>query len=206
MKIVCISDTHGFHDQVKIPNGDMLLIAGDITKGTIPSTKKFNEWLGTLPHQYKVMIAGNHDWIFQKNKEKIPELITNAIYLEETDIEIEGLKIWGSPWTPWFLNWAFNIPPGYESDYWKNIPSNTDILITHGPPRGILDYVPKDHEHAGCKELLKKVFEIKPKIHVFGHLHSNHGIKEENETKFINATICNEDYKPINEPIIIEAP
>lgn len=205
MKLVTISDTHGLHHNVKIPEGDTLIIAGDITRGTEKSAFEFNEWLGELPHKHKIMIAGNHDWFFEKHPEKISKIITNAIYLNESGYEIDGIKFWGSPWTPWFFDWAFNIPPGKESEYWEKIPDKIDVLITHGPPYNILDYVPRDKKHVGCKALLKRIKEIKPKYHIFGHIHDPYGMEEHDGTVFINTSICDESYNAsYRQPWVVE--
>lgn len=205
MKIVTISDTHQKHINLKIPDGDMLIVAGDITEGIyFLGADRFNAWLGTLPHKYKIVIAGNHDFYFQDQPDRVKEILSNAIYLNESGITIEGIKIWGSPWTKWFYDWAFNIPIGTDADYWKKVPDDTDILITHGPPYGILDTTKLRNEPAGCKELLKTVERIKPKLHVFGHIHESYGTYTNKETTFINTSICNEKYEPINKPIVYE--
>jgi Icc-related predicted phosphoesterase len=203
MKIVCLSDTHGA--QIEVPDGDMLLHAGDISKRGKPSEiAEFNTWLRKLPHKYKVIIAGNHDFIFEDDPVTAQSLITNAVYLNDNGIEIDGLKIWGSPISPWFHDWAFNRRRGEDiRKHWDLIPANTDILITHGPPHGMLDLTVKG-TRVGCEELLLAVERIKPKIHLFGHIHEDYGIKEVAGTTFINASIMNLAYFPVNEPIIID--
>ncbi|MCU0389773.1 MAG: metallophosphatase domain-containing protein [Thermoflexibacter sp.] len=205
MKIVCISDTHGLHEQVSIPEGDILLHAGDISKrGKEHEVVNFNHWLATLPHPHKVMIAGNHDFIFEQNPTLAQSLITNAIYLNDSMIEINGLKIWGSPISPWFHDWAFNRKRGNEiKKHWDLIPAEIDILITHGPPFGILDYTASGRT-VGCEELAKTIIKIKPKIHLFGHIHESYGIVEVNQTTFINASILDLNYKVVNQAVVIE--
>jgi Icc-related predicted phosphoesterase len=205
MKIVCISDTHGLHEQVSIPEGDILLHAGDISKrGKEHEVVNFNHWLATLPHPHKVIIAGNHDFIFEQNPTLAQSLITNAIYLNDSMIEINGLKIWGSPISPWFHDWAFNRKRGNEiKKHWDLIPAEIDILITHGPPLGILDYTASGRT-VGCEELAKTIIKIKPKIHLFGHIHESYGIVEVNQTTFINASILDLNYKVVNQAVVIE--
>jgi Icc-related predicted phosphoesterase len=183
MKIFAISDTHGRHEQVQIPEGtDMLIHAGDFSNIKSPSFNHnevidFLMWLQQQPVKYKVIIAGNHDTSIESR------LITKKdfkdkgiIYLEHESIEIEGIKIFGSPYTPEFHNWAFNRARNKLGQIWELIPDDTDILITHGPPKGILDSAERNnnnHEHAGCSALLKKVLKIQPKYMISGHIHDN---------------------------------
>jgi len=207
MKIVCISDTHNLHHHVaRIPDGDLLIHAGDITKsGDLEDLKSFNSWLGELPHKYKVCIAGNHDFCFENFSEQSRNLITNAHYLQDEEIVIEGLKIYGSPWQPWFFDWAFNLRRGEAlSKKWNKIPNDTDILVTHGPPHGILDKV-MSGEKVGCEELLARLDALAQlKLHVFGHIHEASGESEFKQIKMINASTCTLSYKPINPAIVVE--
>ncbi|MEY4541891.1 MAG: hypothetical protein RLZZ306_3648 [Bacteroidota bacterium] len=193
MKIICISDTHNHHKDLKIPDGDILIHAGDMTcVGGIDELKEFNEWLETLPHRHKIVIAGNHDLYLESVPSLANLLITNAIYLNDSGIEIEGLKIWGSPISPNYQDWAFNRERGEAiRKHWEMIPKDTDILITHCPPFGILDFNDRG-KHQGCQDLLEIVEQkIKPRLHVFGHLHDAHGQVKIDETLFVNASIVN---------------
>jgi Icc-related predicted phosphoesterase len=193
MKIICISDTHNLHKDLKIPDGDILIHAGDMTcVGGIDEIKEFNQWLGTLPHRHKIVIAGNHDLYLDYVPSSANLFITNAIYLNDSGIEIEGLKIWGSPISPNYQDWAFNRERGEEiRKHWEMIPEDTDILITHCPPFGILDFNDKG-KHEGCQDLLEIVHQkIKPRLHIFGHLHDAHGQVKIGETIFVNASIVN---------------
>ncbi|MDJ1502389.1 metallophosphatase domain-containing protein [Xanthocytophaga agilis] len=205
MRIVCISDTHGAHSEIAIPDGDLLIHAGDISKrGKEPEIIDFNDWLSTLPHRHKVIVAGNHDFLFERNAKRAESLLTHAVYLRNTDVKIEGLTIWGSPITPWFFDWAFNRQRGADiRRYWDRIPINTDILVTHGPPRGILDKTDRG-DTVGCDDLLEAVWKVKPKLHLFGHIHEAYGQIEVDNMQFINASIMNLNYKPVNDPIIID--
>ena len=148
MKIVCISDSHGKHKKIKnIPSGDVLIHAGDMTsEGEIETIGSFNKWLGELPHRHKIVIAGNHDWSFDNGQRFLArEMITNATYLEDSEITIDGVKFYGSPWTPEYGEWAFNIPRGEAlASKWSMIPDDVNVLITHGPPKKILDRGPDD--------------------------------------------------------------
>jgi Icc-related predicted phosphoesterase len=214
MKIVCLSDTHNFNGQIEVPDGDVLIHAGDATiRGTEFEVEEFLSWFSALPHRYKIFVAGNHDWLYE-TENPVARLLTANFkirYLQDSSTEIEGLKIYGSPWQPRFFDWAFNLNRGAElAEKWQKIPGDTDILITHGPPNGILDEVPKKYwtENAGCEELRRRVEEIskfgKLKLHVFGHIHCGYGQTENFGVKFVNASICDESYEPTQRPIVLE--
>ena len=143
MKIVAISDTHGLHTQVKVPDGDILIHTGDVSsQGKEFEIILFLNWFRDLPHKHKVFIAGNHDFYFERTpvsdvNKIIPD---NVIYLNDSGVTVEGIRIWGSPIQPWFYDWAFNRQRGAEiKKHWDLIPENTDILMTHGPAFGIHD-------------------------------------------------------------------
>lgn len=205
LKVVCWSDTHNHHQQIKVPDGDILIHAGDLTsRGTLDSITRFNEHLATLPHRHKVVIAGNHDFGFERQPEAARALITNAIYLEDEEVELEGIRIYGSPWQPWFYNWAFNLQRGEEiRAKWDLIPEGIDILVTHGPPYGYLDRTDSG-EAVGCQDLLEVVNKIRPKYHIFGHIHEAYGTDSNGVTTFINASSCTLQYKPTQPPIAFD--
>ncbi len=189
MRIVCISDTHGWHDRADVPEGDVLVHAGDITRhGSLKDVEDFDRWLGALPHEHKIVICGNHDWCFQETPAEARARLTNATYLEDSGCEIEGLKFYGSPWTPWFSDWAFMLPRGSElAAKWAQIPNELAVLITHGPSEGILDRN-RIGECCGCRDLLYRVLEVKPRLHVFGHIHEAAGRADIAGTIFLNAS------------------
>lgn len=205
MRIVAISDTHTYHKAVTIPDGDVFIHAGDFTSiGRVHEVTAFNTWLGKLPHKYKIVCAGNHDALFETQSSLARSLLTNAIYLQDDLVELEGIKFYGSPYTPTFCNWYFMRNRGEDiKKVWDKIPTNLDVLITHGPPYGIQDWTLQG-KHVGCEELRVAVDRIKPKYHVFGHIHLCHGIYDFSGTTFINASICTESYEPINSPIVFE--
>ncbi|XZF13737.1 metallophosphatase domain-containing protein [Chitinophagaceae bacterium MMS25-I14] len=207
MKIVAISDTHGKHKKVLLPEGDMLIHAGDISgKGRQWEIVEFLKWFARQPHPHKIFIAGNHDFFFEQApwKEIKPLIPDNVHYLKDNGITIEGMNIWGSPITPWFYDWAFNRQPGADiQKHWNLIPQNTDILITHGPVYNILDRTTSD-KNAGCPDLLEKVMEIQPQMHITGHIHEAYGCEYINGTRFINASILDEHYLVKNAPVVIE--
>lgn len=213
-RIVCISDTHNSHDWINVPAGDILIHAGDATnRGSEREAEEFLIWYSALPHRHKIFVAGNHDW-FYENDNRRARLLTahyNITYLQDSSAEIENLKIYGSPWQPRFYDWAFNLKRGAEmAEKWRMIPPDTEILITHGPPNGILDEVPRPFgiENTGCEELRKRIEEIaatgKLKLHVFGHIHCGYGTAENFGVKFINAANCDEDYNPTQLPVVFD--
>lgn len=212
-RIIVISDTHGYHRDIDIPWGDVLIHCGDVTgHNYIEEVEDFNYWLGNLPHKYKIVIAGNHDGCLEKiGYEASSIYLSNAIYLENNgttiNIKDKKYKIWGSPITPTFMDWYFMADRGERiKKYWDNMPNNLDILITHGPAHGILDEVRPAWKrgHLGCEELTKAINIVKPKFHLFGHIHDGYSIKKNNNTLFVNASTCNEDYEPINSPVVID--
>jgi Icc-related predicted phosphoesterase len=202
MKFVLVSDTHAFHDNLYIPGGDVLIHAGDLTHmGELNDVVAFNDFLGTLPHSHKIVIAGNHDFCFERIPGEAIPLLTNATYLQDSAVTIDGVKFYGSPWQPWFGDWAFNRHRGsHIREKWELIPGDTDVLITHGPPFGYLDKTYHER-HVGCRDLMATITRLKPKLHVFGHIHEAYGIAQNQHTTFVNASICNLDYDPANRPV-----
>lgn len=156
----------------------------------------FNRWLGHQPFKHRIVCAGNHDRFFENVPAPARELLTNATYLENTGIKLDGVSFWGSPYTPEFLNWAFMYQRGSGARYWNLIPENLDVLVTHGPPWGGLDQTIPGEAHLGCAELLDAVTRKKPRVHVFGHIHGGAGTFESEPTRFINAAYLNEGYRP----------
>jgi Icc-related predicted phosphoesterase len=216
-RITFISDTHTKHDKLDgfLTGGDILIHAGDLTgRGYITEIENFMKWYDKINnYDTKVFIAGNHDFGFQDENEKLRGLLTGyktIDYLED-ELMMVGedydnmIKIWGTPWQPEFHNWAFNLPRGDKlKEKWDMIPLNTDILITHGPPFGKLDYVKYPNQNVGCEELMKRVEEIKPKIHVFGHIHEGYGYVFDGNTHFINAAVLNGRYEYRNKPVTVD--
>jgi len=226
MRLVCISDTHQLHCDVHLPHGDVLVCAGDFcSRGTLAEADFFAQWLVTRPHKYKVVVAGNHDMCFENPKlraaaEGLFEE-EGVHYLRDSGIEIEGVKFYGSPWQPEFYDWAFNLSRlGPElRDFWDRIPSDTNVLVTHGPPHGILDETPSKFnprfrkrkgplENVGCELLRSRVDQLSQlgnlKAHIFGHIHYSHGTVFKDGVQYINAACCTEQYKPLNVPRVFE--
>jgi len=219
MRLVCIADTHNLQSnkkkRPKIPEGDVLIFAGDICKLGysfknrddlhLEQIERFNTFLGKQPHEHKIVIAGNHDfWLEHHSILECQEVLSNATYLQDTSVTIGGKVFYGSPWQPVYYNWAFNIRRGQPLQAaWSLIPVNTDVLITHTPPYGVMDET-EEHERVGCKELYERVDTLRPRVHVFGHVHEGYGVCEHGHTTFVNASSCNVRYKCVNPAIVVE--
>jgi Icc-related predicted phosphoesterase len=209
MRVVVISDTHNKHAKVELPEGDVLVHCGDATgRGREKEIAKFITWFEAQPHEYKILIAGNHDWLFQKDPLVAQALVMDRgiFYLEDSSVVIDGVLFYGSPWQPWFCDWAFNLERGPEiAKKWAQIPKKTEFLITHGPPKGILDRT-CDGDAVGCWDLLERIKIVEPAVHAFGHIHEGYGTAgrlETGRTLFVNACICDEDYVVTNAPVVL---
>lgn len=209
MKLVLISDTHG--TQFDLPPGDILIHCGDLTgMGTVTETTNGLNWLSRHRDKYKHIefCPGNHDRLFEENP-AFADLLCQERGISwhwDKGFEFEGYKFWSSPYQIEYHGWAFNKTIEELVAHWGKIPDGTEVLITHSPPHGIMDYTTVSHTHIGCRSLLARVWDVKPLVHVFGHCHSWGGVKEENGTKFINASILDERYIKTKDPIVIELP
>jgi Icc-related predicted phosphoesterase len=211
MRIALISDTHGSHILLpEAPYVDALVHAGDfMNSGRYwDEIESFNTWLETidLPKNRKLICAGNHDIFFDEchtvssleKSRKARRMITNGTYLQDESFEIKGVKFYFSPWTPYFMGWGFNVNRGPEiKEFWDKIPDDTNVLVTHGPPLGILDTSSSKGPNLGCEELSKRIASLKHlKVHVFGHIHRGHGKLEKDGVTYVNASFLNEEYRP----------
>ena len=213
MKMTFISDTHGKHEHLTskaynniLGSGDVLVHAGDVSNvGKSHEIKSFLDWFSNTDYKHKIFIAGNHDFGFEQVQEIAPEYKEKGVhYLFDSEVVIDGVKFYGSPWQPEFYDWAFNLPRGEKlAEKWAMIPGNTDVLITHGPAYGMLDWVPSGTQ-VGCQDLFHRIMEVQPKIHVCGHIHCAYGQKYFNGVEFLNAAILNERYMYENKPISLE--
>lgn len=223
---VAISDTHSLHREIRLPKADVLVHTGDFCgRGNRREVEDFADWLKQQPHKHKVVIPGNHDG-FVENDTRAARTIFDAAgarLLINEAVEVEGFKIWGSPITPQFFDWAFMKDRGDQiSRVWAEIPDDVDILLTHGPPYGHGDLAPPYRTDApkvaGCMDLLLRLRQIKnstakrppgayPRVHIFGHIHDGYGPSRSDEfegTLFINASTCTERYRPTNQPILFK--
>ncbi|THF69328.1 metallophosphoesterase [Deinococcus sp. Arct2-2] len=205
MKIVCISDTHNLHDTVVVPDGDVLVHAGDYSmQGHVAETQAFLTWFASQPHRHKVFVAGNHDFIFEKREQQARAMVPpGVIYLDDEGMTLEGVRFWGSPVTPFFHHWAFNRHPSSIGRSWDLIPDDTDVLITHGPPSGRLDRLASG-QTVGCPQLWEALeTRLRPRLHVFGHIHEGYGQVSGGGRTSVNASIVDEYYRPANAPVVV---
>ncbi|MEM8601208.1 MAG: metallophosphatase domain-containing protein [Bacteroidota bacterium] len=217
MRFVCFSDTHGRHERVSVPEGDVLVFAGDACeRGTLDELVRFLDWFGGQPHPHKVLVAGNHDWPLDPSRPESEEArarveAAGAVYLQDEALVLGGVKVYGSPWQPAFHDWAFNLPRGGPdlAHAWAQIPDDTDLLVTHGPPHGILDrnFMWKV---CGCELLTARVAEVRPRVHVFGHIHEAAGLLAADDrsqsvpTTFANVSAVNLFYRPVHAPRVFD--
>jgi len=206
VRIVHVSDTHGFHKQLKMPEADILIHTGDFCagRGSFQQVSEFNMWLESLDYEHILLCPGNHDEPLESNESLCRSMLSCRVLINE-EVTINGLKFWGSPYTPEFNQWHFNLPRGEKlKAVWDMMPDDTDVLLSHGPPQYILDLVEYNKFHAGCEDLARRVIEVSPLAHCFGHLHEEYGVLQLYQTYFINGSNCNIHYKPVNKPRVIE--
>jgi Icc-related predicted phosphoesterase len=190
MRIVTVADTHLRHRELHVPEGDVFVHAGDLCRsGHLRELAIALDWIAELPHRRKVVVAGNHDWAFVRERRQALALLDAGVdYLEDTGVEIGGVQFWGSPWQPEFCGWAFNLPRGPAlAERWALVPDGADVLVTHGPPRRIGDLT-GDGRREGCDDLLARVREVNPRLHVFGHIHEDTGAWQIGPTWFSNVS------------------
>lgn len=191
MKIVVISDTHGVRPP--LPGGDVLVHCGDWShwEGTIRELVAFSMWMGSQPHGHKILISGNHDFVFFNHPTIAKSMVeTHGItYLEDRAKTIGGVKFWGSPWQPEYKGWAFGLDEEQIFKKWAQIPADVDVLVTHSPCKGILDS-DSTGKRGGCPHLRERILQVKPKLHLFGHMHEGYGQIEAAGIKRVNASIC----------------
>ena len=205
MKIACLSDLHGHLPEV--PDCDLLLLGGDYCPRSNSQekwfVKKMTPWINELSKTRKIIgVAGNHDFIFEAGPDFRPQM--EWTYLQDSGCEWGGYKFWGTPWQPAYYDWAFNANEWELMQIWKQIPDDTDILLLHGPPRGFGDLSPFGNVHTGSPSLLERIKEIKPKLVIAGHIHSGYGRYQIEETIFLNCSLVDEAYKPVNSIQIVE--
>lgn len=209
VRAVLLSDTHNQHDKITLPSGDILIHCGDFSgTGNYKDHHNFSKWMGQQNFDLKICIPGNHDRYSQDQTNITKQMFKDhgVHLLIDEELEYKGKKFYGSPWTPTFGRWNWMVDRGEPlAKKWDGIPENLDVLITHGPPHRILDVSVYTNTYCGCEALLYAVEQKQPKFHVFGHIHYYGGLRFNNaNTEFVNASVCNEDYKPLNEIQVIE--
>lgn len=207
MKVCCLSDLHG--NLPDVPDCDILLLAGDYChnhRDLFWYNKNFRVWLSDLSERMVVFgVAGNHDFYFERHPDHAATFPWR--YLQDGSVEeSRGLRIYGSPWQPRFHDWAFNLDEHELAKKWADIPDDTDILILHGPPHGIGDLARDERGmpvHVGSPSLAKRIEEIRTRLVVFGHIHAGYGVYKSGRTTYVNASHCDERYRPVNAPILL---
>jgi Icc-related predicted phosphoesterase len=189
MRIVAVADTHLFHHDLAVPDGDVFVHAGDMCRGgDLSELARAARWIAGLPHRHKVVVAGNHDWGFVRDPIAARAMFAGAHYLEDGEVAIDGVRFYGSPWQPAFNGWAFNLPRGAAlAEKWSRIPEPIDVLVTHGPPAGIGDHSSTGGRQ-GCADLRERVAIVRPRAHLFGHIHEDGGAWPLEGTLFANVT------------------
>ena len=208
LRLTFISDTHSQHQGLMIEPGDVLIHCGDFTaRGDLDDTMDFAQFMAAQNFTHKIVIAGNHDWCFEDKRRQSAEACLEdheIIYINDSAVEIGGIRFWGSPIQPEFLHWAFNRQRGADiRKHWQQIPDDTDVLITHGPAFGILDAC-TNGRRVGCEDLLETIQRIKPSVHACGHIHENYGTCEQDGTLFINACNLDERYQLRHPPVVVD--
>lgn len=228
VRIVCMSDTHDEFPALVgpdwgVPPGDVAVHAGDVSvRGTAPEIEQFIQAFWGLPHRTKVFVAGNHDRLFERNPEYAETLVlkaggtyvkpgriagdlTGLVYLQDSGCYVDGLLVWGSPWSPRFFDWSFQTDEGPKTRaIWRGIPADVDVLVTHTPPRGVMDLSSVD-PRAGCRDLANELASRtrKPRLHVFGHIHGQYG-RIDGETIQVNAAVLNDRYNVTRGPVVVD--
>jgi Icc-related predicted phosphoesterase len=203
MIIVAISDTHQRHDEIDLPPGDVLIHAGDWThRGRVHECLSFLKWFAAQPHPDKILICGNHE--MGEWPAKLAREVGYIHYLENNSVTIHGVKFYGSPHTPEFGRWGYmTYSPQERASLWSQIPLDTDVLITHGPPGRILDACP---DPAGDEQLRIRLLDVHPKVHIFGHIHEGRGSVEAGNTRFYNVSSLCGQYRTVYPATVIEVP
>lgn len=211
MRVVALSDTHGLHGTVDVPPGDLVIFAGDACSyGTGPELIDFARWWNALPHRWKVFVPGNHDWPCFYSPAEAAQLMPRTHYLVDRALDLEvddrTVRIYGSPWQPEFCDWAFNLPRrGPElKRRWDAIPRGLDVLVTHGPPYGVLDIPRWPPSPQGCELLRDAVLDKAPRVMVCGHIHESGGKATLGDTEVYNVCVLDQHGRLDNRPLVLE--
>jgi hypothetical protein len=211
MRIAAVADLHGHLPEV--PPCDLLLVAGDLTPGGARAgdteeswlTGPFRAWLEEVPATQTVGIAGNHDFLFERAPERVPADL-RWTYLQDGACVAGGLTIWGSPWTPWFYDWAFNAPridgEHFLGKIYSGVPDAADVLLLHGPPAGYGDTT-LSGLRVGSTAALDLVDRLVPRLCVFGHIHEGRGQWQRAGTRLVNCAAVDVAYEPVPDPVVV---
>jgi Icc-related predicted phosphoesterase len=205
MDLVFFGDTHELHREVNIPAGDVLICTGDFTmfSKSFRAIRDFDEWLGEQPHRYKLVVPGNHEFFLEADSQR-RSLLSNARVLIDEAVTIEGLCFYGSPMTPLYGGAFGKSSSSERSQHWSKIHDDTHILVTHGPPHGILDLSPGQLDRMGDPELLYRIRELRSlRLHAFGHVHGAYGLVENDGVTFANVALMGHLGELVHEPLVI---
>jgi len=206
LKVVIVSDTHDQHEALGVLRGDVLIHCGDSGIGyqrNAGEVERLDDWFGRQDFRHILVIGGNHDHQLQARARMQRPVLRNAAYLQDDGMTIDGILFYGAPWTPELVGWAYYLPQDQMRRKWDLIPDNTDVLITHTPPSGILDR--NSHGKAcGCPDLQRRVAELRPRVHCFGHVHASAGILRTPLTTYVNAAMVNSRYEIVHRPCELE--
>jgi Icc-related predicted phosphoesterase len=205
MDLVILADTHELHHELQIPPGDILIHAGDWTmfSKSLRKIEDFNAWVGDLPHRRKLLVPGNHEFYLEADPGR-RTLTDNATVLIDQAVEIDGLKFYGSPMTPLYGGAFGRSSPIDRQIHWARVPNDTNVLVVHGPPFGILDSIPGQADHVGDPELLARCQEL-PNLRLvcFGHVHAGHGMEERDGVLYVNAALMGIDGELAHSPVVL---
>lgn len=205
MRIVCFSDTHGLEDQIQIPDGDALIFCGDLCcGGRIEEYYRFAQFMRKQKHSLKIIVAGNHDWLFQREPQQAKQIFEGVTWLHDNAISIGRDTIYGTSWQPTFFNWAFNRTEQELSELYSRIFFETTVLVTHCPPYEVLD-VNRDGQNCGSVALKERANNLPYlRYHLFGHIHGNWGEHFDGKCSSINCCVLTENYTVYRKPIVID--
>lgn len=202
MRLVIISDTHGKHEELGTLEGDVLIHCGDACNGFKRDPRevdRLDNWFGRQQFGQILYVGGNHDFALEERAAAGAQVLENAVSLNDAPFEYGGVQFYGAPWTPELMGWAFYLEPAQAKERWSRIPPETDVLITHSPPAGILD-ANRSGRRCGCPHLAEKVEALGPTLHCFGHIHASAGIEMRGEMLFMNAAMVNSQYQIAHAP------
>ena len=192
MRLVVIGDTHGKHEELGVLEGDVLIHCGDFCDGFRKDPRdveNIDAWFAKQQVELILCVGGNHDFGAEERIENGEPIFEHAVWLMDEAHEHRGVKFFGSPWVPHLQGWAFYLSEVELREKWSLIPDDTDVLITHTPPGGILDQPRSRQINCGCEHLLRRVRKVRPRFHLFGHNHASAGLEKDGPTTFVNASV-----------------
>ncbi len=209
MRLVVVSDTHEKHDELGVLERDVLIHCGDVCDGfrkDPEAVESIDAWFGRQRFDLILCTGGNHDFAVWDRLDRGLRVFENARWLADDEVVHDGVKFYGSPWVPHLQGWAFFLTSDGLQKKWSLIPDDTDILVTHTPPFGILDMPRSRWTNCGCRHLRRRVEEARPRYHLFGHNHASAGVHEGEFTTFVNASVVDSDFNVARGPVVIDYP